>query len=323
MRNPFKRIGSPYGKRTHEYSMASSSTNRLRIIAIIVTFVLIIVVLFESVVVVQAGFRGVVLYVGAVEPRVLGEGLHFITPFAEQVIQMEVRTLKFQANATAASNDLQEVQTTIALNYHLSPGQTNLIYQQLGADYADRIIAPTIQESVKASVAKFNAEELITKRALAKALIAQTIGNTLSARNIVVETVFITDFKFSPAFANQIEAKVVAFQKYLTEQNNLLAVKVIANQTVVQAQAAARANVAKATGESQAIQIITSQLRQSPQYLQWLSINRWNGQMPYALGSGTNSGAAVPFFQLPVVGPQQQAQQSQAQNQTQFQGQLK
>jgi regulator of protease activity HflC (stomatin/prohibitin superfamily) len=173
-------------------------------------------------------------------------------------------------------------------------------------------IAPTIQESVKASVAKFNAEELITKRALAKALIAQTIGNTLSARDIVVETVFITDFKFSPVFANQIEAKVVAFQKYLTEQNNLLAVKVIANQTVVQAIAAARANVAKATGESQAIQIITSQLRQSPQYLQWLSINRWNGQIPYALGGG----GAIPFFQLPARAPPQI--QNQTQNQTQL-----
>jgi len=109
---------------------------------------------------------------------------------------LEVRTLKFQADASAASNDLQEVQTTIALNYHISPSQANLIYQQLGANYADRIIAPTIQESVKASVAKFNAEELITKRAIAKALISQTIGITLSARNIVVETVFITDFAF-------------------------------------------------------------------------------------------------------------------------------
>ncbi|MGA8080880.1 MAG: SPFH domain-containing protein, partial [Candidatus Nitrosopolaris sp.] len=61
-------------------------------------------------------------------------------------------------------------------------------------------------------VAKFNAEELITKRATAKAEIAETIANTLSARNIVVETVFITDFAFSQAFANQIESKVVAFQ---------------------------------------------------------------------------------------------------------------
>jgi len=277
--------------------------NTLKILAAIITLIVIVVFMFESVVIIEAGHRGVVLYVGAVENRVLGEGIHFIIPFAEQVIPLEVRTLKFQADATAASNDLQEVQTTIALNYHISPSQANIIYQQLGADYADRIIAPTIQESVKASVAKFNAEELITKRATAKAVIAQTISNTLSARNIVVETVFITDFKFSQAFANQVESKVVAFQKFLTEQNNLKAIQVIANQTVVQAQATARANVARASGESQAIKVITVQLKQSPEYLQWLSINRWNGQMPYALGSG-----AVPFFQLPASTPSPQNQ---------------
>jgi regulator of protease activity HflC (stomatin/prohibitin superfamily) len=263
----------------------------------------------ESVVIVQAGHRGVVLYVGAVENRVLGEGLHFIVPFAEQVIQLEVRTLKFQADASAASNDLQEVATVIALNYHINPNDANVIYQQLGADYSDRIIAPTIQESVKASVAKFNAEELITKRETAKGVIASAIRNTLSARDINVENVFITDFKFSEAFATQIEQKVVAFQKYLTEQNNLKSVQVIANQTVVQAQAQARANVARASGEGQAIKIITEQLRQSPQYLQWQSINRWNGQMPYSLGGS----GAFPFFQLPVQ-PQQQSQQ--IQNQT-------
>ena len=297
MRNPFKRSSS------HEYTTGpnqSTSLNKLKIVAAVITFVVIIVVMFESVVVVEAGHRGVVLYVGAVENRVLGEGIHFIIPFAEQVVPLEVRTLKYVANAAAASNDLQEVQTTIALNYHINPSQANIIYQQLGADYADRIIAPTIQESVKASVAKFNAEELITKRATAKAAIAESIANTLGARNIIVETVFITDFKFSPAFASQIESKVVAFQKYLTEQNNLLAVKVIANQTVVQSQAAARSNVAKANGESQAIKIISAQLKQSPQYLQWLSINRWNGQLPYALGS-----SAVPFFQLPRTTTQQ------------------
>src|SRR6266571_4888823 len=78
--------------------------------------------------------------------------------------------------------------------------------------------------------------------------------------------------------------------------NRLVCKQVVANQTVVQAQAAARSNIAKAGGESQAIKIITEQLKQSPQYLQWLSINRWNGQMPYALG-GTGDD---PFFQQPV-----------------------
>ena len=56
----------------------------------------------------------------------------------------------------------------------------------------------------------------------------------------------------------------MAFQKFLTEQNNLRALRVIANQNVVQAQAAARANIAKASGESEAIKIITGQLRSSP-----------------------------------------------------------
>ena len=114
----------------------------------------------------------------------------------------------------------------------------------------------------------------------------------------MVENVFITDFKFSDAFESQIEQKVVAFQKFLTEQNNLRAVPVVANQNVVQAEAAARANIAKASGESQAIKIITSQLRSSPEYLQWQAINRWNGQLPYASGS-----SAVPFFQLPAPQP--------------------
>jgi len=270
------------------------SYNIGKIAAVVITFIVIIVVMFESVVIVEAGHRGVVLYLGAVENRVLPEGVHFVIPFVEQVVQMEVRTQKFQAEASAASNDLQEVQTVIALNYMIDPKEANKVYQLLGVNYADRVISPTIQEAVKASVAKFNAEELVTKRETAKGVIAQAIRNTLTSNNILTENVFITDFKFSDSFAAQIEQKVVAFQKYLTEQNNLRAVRVIANQNVVQAEAAARANIAKASGEAQAIELITGQLRSSPEYLQWQAINRWNGQLPYASGSG-----AVPFFQLP------------------------
>ena len=270
-------------------------TNKIKIAAAVITIIVIIVILAESIVIVEAGHRGVVLYLGAVENRVLGEGVHFIAPFLEQVVPMEVRTQKFQAEASAASNDLQEVQTVIALNYRIDPAEANKIYQILGVNYADRVISPTIQESVKASVAKFNAEELITKRETAKSVIANAIRSTLAANDIQTQNVFITDFKFSDAFASQIEQKVVAFQKYLTELNNLRSVGVVANQSVAQAEGQARATAAKATGESQAIKIITSQLRESPEYLQWQAISKWNGQMPYALGS-----SGFPFFQLPT-----------------------
>ncbi|MDQ5869449.1 MAG: prohibitin family protein, partial [Thermoproteota archaeon] len=144
------------------------SFNIARIAAVVITIIIIIIVLTKVVVIVEAGHRGVVLYLGAVEGRVLPEGVHYIIPFAEQVVQMEVRTQKFQAEASAASNDLQEVRTVIALNYRIDPTETNSVYQLLGVNYADRVISPTIQEAVKASVAKFNAEELVTKRETAK-----------------------------------------------------------------------------------------------------------------------------------------------------------
>lgn len=279
------------------------STNKIKIAAAVITIIVIIVILAESIVIVEAGHRGVVLYLGAVENRVLGEGVHFIAPFLEQVVPMEVRTQKFQAEASAASNDLQEVQTVIAVNYRIDPTEANKIYQTLGVNYGDRVISPTIQESVKASVAKFNAEDLITKRETAKSVIANAIRSTLAANDIQTQNVFITDFKFSDAFASQIEQKVVAFQKYLTELNNLRSVGVVANQSVAQAEGQARATAAKATGESQAIKIITSQLRESPEYLQWQAISKWNGQMPYALGS-----SGFPFFQLPLPKAQNQTQ---------------
>ena len=96
MRNPFKRSGSPNdpgvpGRESYQYTGSRPSSNKLIIVAGIVTFVIIIVVMFESVVVVEAGHRGVVLYVGAVENRVLGEGIHVIIPFAEQVVPLEVQ----------------------------------------------------------------------------------------------------------------------------------------------------------------------------------------------------------------------------------------
>ena len=189
------------------------SYNIGKIAAVVITFIVIIVVMFESVVIVEAGHRGVVLYLGAVENRVLGEGLHFIVPFAEQVIQMEVRTQKIPSWASVASNDLQEVLTVIALNYWIDPHEANRINKLLDVNYADRVVSSTIQELVKASVAKFNTEELITKRQTARGIIAQDIENPHSSNNIQVKNVFTTDYNISDAFAFQFEQKVLAFQK--------------------------------------------------------------------------------------------------------------
>lgn len=124
-----------------------------------------------------------------------------------------------------------------------------------------QVIAPTIQESVKASIAKFDAEELITQRELAN-------------RGIISEQIFITDFKFSAGFQSQIEAKVVAYQEALTQENILKSKLVQAQQKVVEAKGTADAQIERARGEAESIRIINEELSKSPQYLQWQMLNK-------------------------------------------------
>jgi regulator of protease activity HflC (stomatin/prohibitin superfamily) len=281
-----------------EYKQKLSTSfveSKTKILLGMATAIVIIIVISQSTVAVPAGHRGVVLYLGAVEDRVLSEGFSFILPFVEHAVLMEVRTQKYQAPATASSQDLQLVSTEVALNYHLDPTIVNDIYQTLGENYADRIMAPTIQESVKASTAKFAAEELITKREEAKATIGEVIRTTLVSRGIITEQVFITDFQFSDDFVKAVESKVVAAQEVLRERNFLEKVRIQAQSREAQAIGIGNAKIAEAKGESEAIKIINEQLKQNPDYLRWQAIENWNGELPMA------TGGTFPFIDISLL----------------------
>jgi regulator of protease activity HflC (stomatin/prohibitin superfamily) len=117
IRRYFKNLGSSKSESNHsinEYKRklgASFIESKAKLFLGITTAAVIIIVISQSTVVVPAGHRGVVLYLGAVEDRVLSEGFSYILPFVEHAVLMEVRTQKYQAPATASSQDLQLVYT--------------------------------------------------------------------------------------------------------------------------------------------------------------------------------------------------------------------
>jgi regulator of protease activity HflC (stomatin/prohibitin superfamily) len=113
--------------------------------------------------IVDAGHVGVVTNFGAVN-RVVDPGFVLKFPLIERVYSMETRTQKEQVEALAASKDLQQVTSTIALNYHLRGEKAVYVYQNIGEDYVDRIIAPAMQEAFKSTTSQFTASDLIGKR---------------------------------------------------------------------------------------------------------------------------------------------------------------
>lgn len=265
----------------------------------IIVLIVIGAVAYASVQIVDAGHRGVLLHWNAVDTSVppLDEGLHFVTPFADSVVNVEIRTLKYVKSTSSASKDLQTVSTTVTVNYHPLPGSVHRLYQSVGLDYENRIIQPAVEEVVKQVTANYNAEELITKRPDVKSDIEREITLRLNDFNIVTEVISITDFQFSPLFAAAIEAKVEAEQKALKAENDLRRIEVEARQHEQQAKGVAAANIAQAEGEAEAIRIINNALAQNPNYLEWLKTQAWDGQLPLVVGEG-----GTPFIQIPVDG---------------------
>ena len=93
------------------------------VISIAVLLVLWIVIRgLNPFVLVGAGERGVVLNFGAVQEKVLEEGLHLRIPVMQKIALMDVRIQKSQTDAESVSKDLQDTKSVVAVNYHASPG---------------------------------------------------------------------------------------------------------------------------------------------------------------------------------------------------------
>ncbi len=236
----------------------------------LITFIFLLALLPFTVI--QAGHRGVVTNFGTVKNVVLNEGFHIISPF-DHVTKIDVRTQKAETASSAASSDLQTVTTEVVVNYHLIPETVNDLYQNVGLSYNTTVIAPAIQDSIKAATAQFTAEELITKRAEVSNLIETNLAARIS-RYSVVESVAIVNFDFSESFNAAIEAKVTAEQNALAAKNKLEQTKYEAEQVIVKAQA-----------EAESIRIQAEALQGNQDLVALETVRKWNGVLPtYVLG---------------------------------------
>jgi len=246
---------------------------------------LLILIIFTPWVQIGAGERGVVLNFGAVQQKVLGEGLHFRVPIMQKIVLMDVKVQKATTDATASSSNLQEVSSTVAINYHIIPHKVNTVYQNIGLEFKERIIDPAVQEVVKAVSARYSAEDLITKRSAVSDAMKSTLTERLLVHNIAVDAFSIVGFSFSKIYMDAIESKQTAEQLAMKAQRDLERIKIEGEQKITSAKAEAEA--LRLQRENISPDLI--ELRKIEANLK--AIEKWNGIMPQVTGSG-----AVPFI---------------------------
>jgi len=249
--------------------------------AMVAGLVIVILLFFRPWVQVGAGQRGIVLNFGAVQEQVLQEGLHLRIPVMQEVVFMDVKVQKAETDAAAASADLQDVSSRVALNYHIVPDKANIVYQKIGLQFKERIIDPAILEVVKAVTAKYSAEELITKRPAVSEAMRVALMERLIVNNIAVDAFSIVIFSFSKIFTEAIESKQTAEQLALKAKRDLDRIKIEAEQKITAARAEAeslrlqRANISPDLIELRKIEANMK------------AIDKWNGVLPQVTGGGS------------------------------------
>jgi prohibitin 2 len=274
-----------------EYEMkrkVKEAGKRMGLVAVVV-ILLFLFLIMNPFVKIDAGERGVLLNFGAVSPDVLGEGLHLVIPVMQKVARMDVKIQKSETRSEAASKDLQDITSVIALNYHVIPDKANWVYQNVGTAFKERIIDPNVQEAVKAVTARYTAVQLIGEREKVSTAIKETLKEKLAVYELYVDGFSVIDFSFSKKFTNAIEAKQEAEQFALKAQRDLERIKIEAEQKITQA---------KAEAESlrlQKGQITTEmiELRKIEAFRE--AIVKWNGTVPNVLLSG---GGGTPLFSI-------------------------
>jgi regulator of protease activity HflC (stomatin/prohibitin superfamily) len=264
---------------------------KARNVGIIAALVILLIIFWGTFVIIPAGSRGVVLWWGSVEKRIMGEGLNFIVPVAETVIKVDVRVQPHPfKEIDASSKEYQIVKMTGMMNFHIDPSFVNDLYQKVGLDFADKVIDPAFNDFVKEVVPTYPIGEILPKREEIRHTAMKKLGNNLSRYHIIVDDIYFANINFSPEYEKAIEAKQVAQQQVETQKQILAQREIEAQQKVATAKGEAESILVVAQGQAKANEVLSGSI--TPILVNYKSIERWNGVLPQV------SGGAIPFIQL-------------------------
>ena len=190
-----------------------SGVGRKLLLLIGVIFALIF--LFSCIISIPTGHVGVLTLFGKVTGETLDEGIHAINPL-KAVQKLSIQTQSVKESANTPSNEGLILALDTSLLFHLDRNKAAEVYQKVGANYAEKIVEPTLRAAIRASTSAHSANALYTNaRELVQQQIQEQLTAELAPRGVVVENILLRDVQLPPMLKSSIEAKQQAEQDAL------------------------------------------------------------------------------------------------------------
>ncbi|MBN1464740.1 prohibitin family protein [candidate division KSB1 bacterium] len=245
-----------------------------RLIIIVIAGIILIALLAQAFVVIEAGTVGVVKRFGAVQGE-LAPGLHFIIPFIDQVVNFPTVKKTYEASESpessmadfpdiiisALTSDGQQIQVGITARFMIQPGKAAWILQNLGSerDFVEKVVKTEIRGSGRRVPTKFAAFDLYTKNSYAaQQALFDEIAPKFDENGLILDELVLRNIVFTAEYARTLEEKQIALENITTEKNKLEQEKIRKEQKIVAAE-----------GDAKSIEIRQAALTKNPTIIQW------------------------------------------------------
>lgn len=213
---------------------------------VIITAIIIIIIIAKSAVTIGSGEAGVLYktFGGGVvtdEPP-LGEGFHIVAPWNKVYIYEVRRQEIFEKMKVLSSNGL-DIQLDASAWY--KPDEMNLgkLHQEIGENYLQRIILPTIRSAARSVVGRYTPEQLYSsKRDAIQREIFEETKKIVDDQYIVLDDILVRDVTLPPTIKDAIERKLKQEQESLEYEFRLVTAEKEAERQIIEAEGKAQAN---------------------------------------------------------------------------------
>ncbi len=222
--------------------------DKLPKIALPAVFILIVLIILisKSAVTIGSGEAGVLYrtFGGGVvtdEPP-LDEGFHIVAPW-NKVFVYEVRRQEiFEKMKVLSSNGL-DIQLDASAWYKPAYNDLGKLHQEIGENYLERILLPTIRSAARSVVGRYTPEQLYSsKRDAIQREIYEETKKIIQDQYIVLDEILVRDVTLPPTIKDAIERKLKQEQQSLEYEFRLVTADKEAQRQRIEAQGKADAN---------------------------------------------------------------------------------